>query len=451
MSQLRFRSERLAGWGRFPVEPCHLYRPEKRSDVAAILASNNSPSYVARGLGRSYGDAALNRDAGVISQLRLNHFLGFDAQAGALECESGVSFAEIIEYFLPRGFFLPVTPGTKFVTVGGAIAADVHGKNHHRDGTIANFVTDLRLLTASGCILTCSPNENTDVFWATVGGMGLTGVILSARLKLRRVEAAYVQASYQKARSFGEALDAMAESDSRYRYSVAWLDCVARGREFGRAVLIGGNHVTAEEVPARLGDPLELPRRTRRRVPLDLPAWALSRSVASAFNALYYRRRRASGLVDLDRFFYPLDAVADWNRLYGKRGFVQYQVALPEDEGREALAKLLRRLADSPAPPFLAVLKRFGEGNPGLLSFPMKGYTLAVDTSMTRDVIRFLHGLDAVALDCGGRVYLAKDAVMRPETFAASYPRLEEFRVVKARLDPKGALSSSLARRLKIC
>lgn len=452
MPSAGYVSRNLSGWGRFPVEPCHLYRPEKQRETAAILDSGLDPSYIPRGLGRSYGDASLNREAGAISTARLNRFLAFDAETGLLECESGVSLAEIIEVFLPRGFFLPVTPGTKFVTLGGAIAADVHGKNHHQDGTIAQFVQDFRLLTPAGLQLQCSRSENSQVFWATLGGMGLTGMIQSARIKLLRVESAYVRVDYEKAGNLDAALDQMSASDDRYRYSVAWIDALARGGSLGRSVLMRGDHAAAADVASRARSPLAARARRALSVPFDLPALALNSLTVSAFNALYYAGHvnGAGHLVDFDRFFYPLDAIRDWNRVYGKRGFVQYQVVLPLESSRAGLRILLERLAGSRRASFLAVLKRFGKANQGPLSFPAPGWTLALDLPVTRDLPEFLGELDDVVVDHGGRVYLAKDAVLRPEKFARMYPRLDEFRAVKQRLDPQGRVSSSLARRLKI-
>jgi decaprenylphospho-beta-D-ribofuranose 2-oxidase len=441
--------ETLSGWGRFPVEPAHVYRPEKRAELRELLASGAEPSYIARGLGRSYGDAALNAGGGVVRQTRLNRFLSFDPQTGILECEAGVSFAEIIRHFLPRGFFPPVTPGTQFVTVGGAIAADVHGKNHHRDGTLANFVTDLQLLTADGRVMHCSPSENADVFWATAGGMGLTGIILTARLRLRRVESAFLTVDYRRARCLDEALDVMAETDAGHQYSVAWVDCLATGASFGRSVVMQGDHAPA----ARLGkDPWKVRERRPVTLPLHLLAFALNKLSVAAFNALYCasHRHRAGQLVDYQRFFYPLDAIRNWNRLYGRRGFVQYQVVFPPETARSSLSLLLRRLAQAGYAPYLAVLKRFGDRNQGLLSFPLKGITLALDIPVSCGLVEVLSGCDSIVLDGGGRLYLAKDALMSGRTFSASYPRLEEFRQLKARLDPAGMLSSSLARRLGI-
>ncbi|HEX5724537.1 MAG TPA: FAD-binding oxidoreductase [Longimicrobiaceae bacterium] len=442
------RLQPLSGWGRFPVQACRLYRPEKRSELAEVLRSHPAGGCVSRGLGRAYGDAALNQDGGVVSHLRLNRLLDFDPATGVLECEAGVSFAEILATFLPRGWFLPVTPGTKFVTVGGAVAADVHGKNHHRDGTIARFVERLTLLTPARGVLHCSPDENTEVFWATVGGMGLTGAILAVRLRLAPVESAYVTVDEERTPHVDAALERFAESDDGYRYSVAWIDCLATGRALGRGVLMRGNHAPAAQARGR--DPLALPHRRGTRVPVELPAGTLNRFSVAAFNRLYRAAHpdRAGRLVDLDAFFYPLDAVRDWNRLYGRRGFVQYQAVLPLERGRDGMVRLLEALAASRRPSFLAVLKRFGDANPGLLSFPLAGYTLALDLPVAAGLVEFVHGLDRVVLEHGGRVYLAKDATLTPASFAAMYPQAERFRAVKAELDPEGVLTSSLARRV---
>lgn len=452
MGAVRSQIQELSGWGRFPVERCHVFRPEKRTELVSILVSGIQPTYISRGLGRSYGDAALNRDSGVISHTRLNRFLSFDASAGLLECEAGVSFREIVEHFLPRGFFPPVTPGTKFVTLGGAIAADVHGKNHHCDGTIANFIHDFQLLAPTGELLTCSPRENADAFWATIGGMGLTGIILSARMGLRRVETSYVSVDYQKAEDLEAALAAFAETDAAYQYSVAWIDCLAAGKALGRALLIRGNHAKAGALPSHIRQPLGVPRRTQWNVPWDFPSGALTPFSARAFNALYYasHRNAANQIAHFESFFYPLDRIHNWNRIYGRRGFVQYQAALPLDGGRAGLLHLLERLRKSGRSSFLAVLKRLGKSNPGLISFPREGYTLALDLPVQAGLADFLHELDAIVLRHGGRVYLAKDSALHSDSFAAMYPKLGEFRAIRERLDPKRVLSSSLARRIGI-
>jgi FAD/FMN-containing dehydrogenase len=447
-----FATKPLSGWGRYPVEMCHVFRPEKHSEVAATLACGQQSSYIPRGLGRSYGDAALNENAGVIWQVLLNRFLSFDSASGILECESGVSLAEIIQYFLPRGWFLPVTPGTKFVTVGGAIAADIHGKNHHRDGSFSNFTLDFRLLAPSGEVLLCSPAIHPEIFWATVGGMGLTGVILSARLRLRRVDSAHVFVDFHKAPNLEDALATMEASDEQYEYSVAWIDALATGKTMGRSVLMRGHHAPAAELPARLRHVLTTPTVPRWNLFIDFPSGLLNRLTVQAFNTAYYAVHRTAPrqLVGFEKFFYPLDSINQWNRMYGKRGFVQYQIALPQASGRAGLRTILDRLARSGRASFLAVLKRFGDAGNGLLSFPLRGYTLALDIPVAHGLVPFLHELDRMTLDHGGRIYLAKDAVLRAEDFAAMYPKLENFRAIQRKLDPQRLLSSSLARRLRI-
>jgi FAD/FMN-containing dehydrogenase len=338
------------------------------------------------------------------------------------------------------------------VTVGGAIAADVHGKNHHQDGTFGNFVLDFKLLTPTGDTLVCSANNHSEVFWATLGGMGLTGVILSARIKLRPVESAWMRVDYQQAANLEDALGRMTESDIHYQYSVAWIDCLATGRHMGRAVLMRGNHAPAKELPASYRDPLAAPPHRRWTLPCDFPSLALNSLTVRTFNTLYYNlhRNAVRKLADIETFFYPLDSVHHWNRMYGRRGFVQYQSALPLAGGLEGLKKVLARLTQSRRASFLAVLKRFGKSNPGPLSFPMEGYTLALDLPVASGLIPLLHELDKLVLDYGGRIYLAKDAATTAPTFAAMYPKLEEFRAIKNRLDPQGLLSSSQARRVGI-
>jgi decaprenylphospho-beta-D-ribofuranose 2-oxidase len=383
--------------------------------------------------------------------LSLNRILDFDTANGILECESGVSLDQIIRYALPRGFFLPVTPGTRQVTVGGAIAADVHGKNNHRAGTFSNFVFDLDLLTAEGESLTCSPDSQPDVFRATIGGMGLTGFIIRARIQLRRVETAYLRVRIEKAHCLRDALAALERGDRDHEYSAAWVDCVSRGAEFGRSVVLLGRHATASEIGSAH---LPLSPRERRHwgVPFELPFTPLCPWVVRMFNAAYFssKRRTSDRLMGLDPFFYPLDAVRNWNRLYGRGGFVQYQVAVPHDGCLQAFTRILERIQQSGRAAFLGVLKRFGPQGQGLLSFPLQGSTLAVDLPADRQIVEFLRRLDEIVVDYGGRTYLAKDAVLTPRLFARMYPRLEEFRLIKRRLDPGGRVSSSLARRLRI-
>ncbi len=439
----------LSGWGRMRPEPCRTYRPERLRDCAPVFSDPTPDTLIARGYGRSYGDAAVNA-AGVVDMTRLNRMRSFDPVSGILECESGVSLEEIIDAFLPNGFFLPVTPGTKFVTVGGAIANDVHGKNHHCDGTFSRFVRELELLTASSEVLLCSPESNADIFWATVGGIGLTGCILSAKIQLMRVPSAYISVDYHRCANLDAALAAMEERDGAYPYSVAWVDCLAEGNTLGRSVLMHGRHAEPKDLDRRQADrPYAVQTAHKLPVPFNFPGFFLNSWSVQAFNNWFYNKHPdlEHVIVDYDRFFYPLDSILQWNRMYGKRGFVQYQATMPLEHAA-GLTKLLEALSASKRASFLAVLKRFGEQGPGLLSYPFKGYTLALDIPNHGDITQFLRDLDRMVLDHGGRLYLAKDACMSRQSFEAAYPRLSEFRAIKERLDPKGRFSSSMARRL---
>jgi FAD/FMN-containing dehydrogenase len=446
---VRAKQLTLAGWGNFPVEEAAVYRPERSREVREIVRGAPEESLISRGLGRSYGDAALNRGGGVLLHTRLTRFRGFDPASGVLEAEAGVSFADILSAFVPRGWFLPVTPGTKFVTLGGAIAADVHGKNHHRDGSIGNFVLSLNLLTAAGDVIECAREANPDVFWATIGGMGLTGVILSARLRLIPIETARVSVDYKRAGNLDAALEAFGGTDEGYQYSVAWIDCLATGSSLGRSVLIRGNHARRSE-SATDPAPLEMRAGRKRKVRFNLPAWVLNSWSVKAFNTLFHARHKDSHrLAEIDEFFYPLDGVLHWNRIYGRRGFVQYQAVFPHETARAGLVDLLERLSASRRPSFLAVLKTMGPQGQGLLSFPLAGQTLSLDMPNTgADLLEFLNGLDEVVMRHGGRVYLAKDARLSAAAVARMYPRLAEFAQVKRRIDPLGRFGSSLGRRV---
>jgi decaprenylphospho-beta-D-ribofuranose 2-oxidase len=443
----------LSGWGRFPVAEMDVYRPERMSALADVV--RNSSSVLARGLGRSYGDAALNGAGAVVLTERLNRFLDFDLSTGVLRCEAGVAFTDILQFFVQRGFFPPVAPGTRFITVGGAVACDIHGKNHHGAGSIARHVLDLTLITADGTRVTCSRAMNAELFQATLGGMGLTGIIAEATLRLTPISSAYLAVDYDRAKDLDEALALFHDSDARYAYSVAWIDCLAKGSALGRSVLMRGNHLAASDLaPSRARNPFDGRRTAHVGVPVDLPSGLMNASVIRAFNAAYYRRHpeRARDVpVHHERFFFPLDRIANWNRLYGRRGFVQYQCVLPFDRGRDGLVRLLELISALGRCSFLAVLKTFGESEPGaMLSFPMAGYTLALDLPNRPDVLALLDRLDEVVLGHGGRVYLAKDARLRPERFRAMYPQLPRWLEVKERVDPAHRFSSDLSRRLRL-
>jgi FAD/FMN-containing dehydrogenase len=443
----------LSGWGNVIRQPARVFRPEKRSEIQDVLNQVNGSSIIARGLGRSYGDAALNERGSVLLGTRLHRFNSFDSSTGILECEAGATFSEIIDTFLPRGFFPAVTPGTRFVTVGGAIAADVHGKNHHRDGSIANFVEGFDLLLASGEILICSRAQNTDTFWATIGGMGLTGVIVQAKLRLARVQSGYVAVDFKKTANLDQTLSAFAADDANYQYSVAWIDGLAKGAALGRSVLMRGNHARLSDLPVEFHDRALLPPQVRHRnVPFHFPSFALSPLTVRLFNSRYYcRHEDGRQILHFDEFFYPLDAVEHWNRVYGRRGFYQYQAVFPQSDGGSGLRELMEKVSNSGRASFLAVLKSMGERSGGLLSFPMPGLTLALDLpNAGRRTVDLLRDLDQIVLRHGGRVYLAKDATLTRENFEAMYPDLPRFKEVQQQLDPSNRFSSSLARRLGI-
>lgn len=437
---------RIANWGNYPVVDASLESFDAPDDVLARLSATGQLTL--RGMGRSYGDASLGPH--IASSLRHNHMLAFDSDTGILHCQAGVTLQEILEVFIPRGWFLPVTPGTKFVTVGGAIAADVHGKNHHCDGSYSRHIRFIDLLMADGRVVRCGPSEEPDLFAATCGGMGMTGTILSAAFPLRPVASAYIRQETLHAPDLDAIMDRF-DASGGWTYSVAWIDCLARGRNLGRSILMRGESAEPAALSAgRRHDPLALPRRGTRNVPVNFPSFALNRWSVSAFNALYYRGQRwkkGERIVDCDSFFYPLDSIHDWNRIYGRAGFVQYQCVIPLANSRAGLREILERIGRSGRGSFLAVLKLFGPQD-GLLAFPMEGYTLALDFPVRDGLLPFLDELDAVVLSHGGRIYLAKDARMSRETFEQGYPNRDRFLDIVDRWNPGRPFRSNLTDRL---
>lgn len=444
-------TQRLSGWGRYPVATGVAVRPEKVAGARGAVASAEWPSVLGRGLGRSYGDAAFDPQGCAILTERLDRMLAFDPATGLLRAEAGVTFAEILQVFVPRGWFLPVTPGTRHVCLGGAVACDVHGKNHHHDGTLKRHLGRLRLLLASGEDVECSADERPDLFHATVGGMGLTGLILEAELRLVPLETAWIRQTVVPAGDLDEMLARMEEHDQRHRYAVAWLDSLAGGRRLGRGALMVGDHLPLAELPPGRA-PLPVPGGALAAVPLDAPGALLNPLSLRAFNTAWYemqRRKAGSAVVGFGAFFYPLDALDGWNRLYGRRGFVQYQFVTPLATSRATVAQVLERCASAGRGSFLTVLKRFGPGA-GWLSFPFEGYTLALDFPNTPGLLDFLAGLDRLVLEAGGRVYLAKDVRLDGPTFRAMYPEYPRWLQVKSEIDPGNRFQSALSRRLGI-
>lgn len=431
---------RLHGWGRYPVAEATVLTPAGASDTARLLAARAEQPLIARGLGRSYGDSAIAPL--VIDNTRRHLLLDFDPASGVLRAEAGATLADLLDVLLPQGWFLPVTPGTKFVTLGGAVASDVHGKNHHLDGCFSAHVLSFELLLADGRVLACSRSAHPELFRATCGGMGLTGILLTVTLRMRRVASAYIDQTTLRARSLGEVLE-LFEQHRAATYSVAWIDCVsgANGPCLGRSLLMLGEH-------AEQGGLAALPKRSRT-VPLDLPPQLMNRHTIGAFNQLYYHLPRSThARVHYEPYFYPLDGLLHWNRLYGKAGFVQYQFVIPRAAGTAALQAILARIAASGRGSFLAVLKTFGPANDNFLSFPLEGYTLALDFKLEAGLLPLLDELDAMVLAAGGRHYLAKDARMSRATFQRSYPQLSAFQQVRRDYGAVGAFASCQSTRL---
>ncbi|MDG6773951.1 FAD-binding oxidoreductase [Thiomicrorhabdus sp. ZW0627] len=431
---------KLSGWGQYPTAQAESRVVHSKRKVSELLAETQSAHLIPRGLGRSYGDSALAEQ--ILNTQHLNHFMAFDPSTGEISCAAGVSFAELLEIFVPRGWFLPVTPGTKFVTVGGAIASDVHGKNHHLDGCFSQHVLSIKLALASGEIIDCSPSEHPELFHATCGGMGLTGVILQATFRLLPIESALIEERSYKTKNLAETLELFEEHEAS-TYSVAWIDCLSTGDKLGRSLLMLGEHATRGE--------LEAHKNSKLNVPINMPNLLLNRYSIQAFNTLYYHKQtqtHAQRSVHYEPYFYPLDGIHNWNRLYGKNGFTQYQFVLPKEAGLEGMTRILKEIAQSKRGSFLAVLKAFGAANENYLSFPTEGYTLALDFKIDAALFPFLEELDHIVLDYGGRLYLTKDARMSETTFKQSYPLWETFQEVRTRYGADQVFNSLQSQRL---
>jgi decaprenylphospho-beta-D-ribofuranose 2-oxidase len=442
----------ISGWGRYPVQICELERPERYADLRPQGTNASSATLIARGQGRSYGDAALNENGHVLLTERIDRMLDLDARQGILKAEAGVTLADILPVIVKQGWFLPVTPGTKFVSLGGCVAADIHGKNHHHEGSFGDHVISIVLILADGSHKTCSATENADIFRATVGGMGLTGIIAEVTIKLLPIMTSKMLVQHHAADNLKQLFQMLQDPALDDQYSVAWIDCLASGSELGRGIAMFAHHASTGDFHST--SPLVHKQKRSRSLPFNFPSWVLNPLSMSLLNKLYYwkeARKKTPFLTDYDSYFYPLDSIANWNRMYGKRGFVQYQCVIPDATALEGLTALLKELSASRRSSFLAVLKRLGAQSEGLLSFPMPGYTLALDLPIrNKGIFSLLDKLDSIVLQHGGRVYLAKDARLSAESFQAMYPRHEEWLTIKNKIDPAHRFSSSLSRRLNI-
>jgi FAD/FMN-containing dehydrogenase len=393
-----------------------------------------------RGMGRSYGDSA--NSSTVIQTDYLDHFIEFNESTGVLTCEAGVSIREILYLTVPKGWFVPVTPGSSFVSIGGAIASDVHGKNHHLSGTFSEHLLSFDLLLGTGEVVRVTKDSYSDLFRATCGGMGLTGMILSASIQLKPISSSQIHETTIKA-SCLEAVCEQFEANHSCTYTVAWIECLASGKQLGRSLLMLGEH-------AQDGT-LELGKKKSLNMPIDMPSSILNHYSIKAFNSLYYHRifsKTKTELVSFEPYFYPLDAIGNWNRLYGKAGFVQYQFVLPKAVGAKGLRQILEVIVKSGKGSFLAVLKVFGTENQNFLSFPIEGYTLALDFKMSKETVQLIKLLDSMVVEMGGRIYLTKDALMTEFSFKKTYPQWEQFEEVRTKYGAIGKFASRQSKRL---
>lgn len=437
--------QQIANWGNYPRMESDVRNFTFTDQLSQLMKS--TLQFIPRGNGRCYGDASLA--VNTISTLHYNRILSFDIVHGTFECQSGLTLDKILEVIVPKGWFLPVTPGTKFITVGGAVSSDVHGKNHHVDGSFSSHIADMDIMVADGSIITCSPTKNHDLFEATCGGMGLTGMITRIKFRLKKIETSYVRQKQIKASNLEE-LITLFEKYKEYTYSMAWIDCLTKGDHFGRGILIVGEHAKENELSEKQKkDKFAVHGKTKITFPIDLPSWVLNTLTVKAFNFLYYGknfRKEINNVVPYEPFFYPLDAILHWNRGYGKKGFLQYQFVLPLS-AKQGLIKILKRISDEGLGSFLAVLKVFGKQD-SLISFPEEGFTLALDFPVRNGLFSFLDELDQIVLQYGGRLYMSKDARMKPEVLFKGYPRLEEFKNIIKKYNPSCKLSSVQSQRL---
>lgn len=430
----------LNSWGMYPKIKTKPFVFDTREKLVSLL--NSQEEFIPYGNGKSYGDSALNDN--IIHCRPWNYFLSFDEKEGILHCQSGVTLSEIIETFVHKGWFLKVSPGTKLITIGGAIASDVHGKNHHIEGCFSESVEEFNLMLPNGETKVCSKLKNKELFHATCGGMGLTGVILDAKIKLKKVNSKWINQTTIKTKNLKETFKAF-EKYSHMPYSVAWIDCLAKEDNIGKCLLTVGDF-------ADDGD-LQFKEKRKLNIPFNFPSFALNTLSVKAFNWLYYKKA-PSGIskqrVSIDSFFYPLDAIYNWNRIYGKNGFTQYQFILPKEKSFEGLQEILQTIANSGKGSFLAVLKLYGKANENYLSFPIEGYSLALDFKIEKGLFKLLNKLDEIVLEYGGRIYLTKDVRVSKATLEQSYPQIEKFRNLRKKYAMDKKFNSLQSKRVGI-
>ncbi len=444
------KPEKLTGWGRTAPTTAQVVHAADVRAIADAVKHAGPRGIIPRGLGRSYGDPAQNAGGTVIDMTGLSRIRRVDAEMGTVEVDAGVSLDTLMRALLPFGLWLPVLPGTRQVTVGGAIGSDIHGKAHHVEGSFGDHISELDLLTADGEIATLTPDD--DLFWATVGGMGLTGIVLKATLHLNHVETAYFLVDTEQIGGLDELMARQSVDDEKYVESVSWFDAVTTGPHLGRGILTRANHATIDDLPAkRRKHPLKFDAPQLLTVPDVFPPGLLNKVTGRIFSELWYRKSptRTGAVQNITQFLHPLDIVGEWNRGYGPHGFLQYQFVVPFG-AEDVIRHTVRRMTETGLVSALNVLKRFGEGNRAPLSFPMKGWTLCVDLPVGAGVHELCDELDELVLAAGGRHYLAKESRATPEVIARGYPRLDEWRKVRASVDPEGKFASDMSRRLEL-
>ncbi len=415
----------LLSWGMYPKATNTVFKFDRKETLKEIIEEHDA--LIPYGNGRSYGDSALSSN--IINVKPKDYFIGFDEQQGLLHVQAGVLLSEILESYVPRGWFLKVTPGTKLITVGGAIASDVHGKNHHVEGCFSECVKEFTIMLEDGEVLICTKEKTPDLWKATCGGMGLTGVVLDAKIYLKKINSQYIDQTTIKTKNLKETFEAFEEYQDK-PYSVAWIDCLAKDKEIGKCLLMVGDF--------RNDGNLKYKKKSQLSIPLNFPSFALNNWSVRAFNWLYYGKAKdgvSKQRVDIDTFFYPLDAIGHWNRIYGKNGFTQYQFILPKETSYEGLEEILSAISKSGKGSFLAVLKLYGKANDNWLSFPIEGYSLALDFKIEKGLFELLDQLDEIVVKHKGRIYLTKDVRVSKETFEQGYPHIEKFR--QYRIDNK--------------
>ncbi len=430
----------LMSWGMYPKIKNNVFKFDREETLKHIIAEHEE--LIPYGNGRSYGDSALSSN--IINVKPHNYFIDFDEENGLLHVQAGVLLSEILEVFVPRGWFLKVTPGTKLITVGGAIASDVHGKNHHVEGCFSTCVKEFSIMVADGEVIACSKEATPELFRATCSGDGLTGVILDTKIYLKKINSKYIDQTTIKTKNLKETFEAF-EKYKELPYSVAWIDCLAKGDEIGKCLLMVGN----------FSDDGKLNYKSKKQlsIPFNFPSFALNNWSVRAFNWLYYGKAKegvSKQKVDIDTFFYPLDAIGHWNRIYGKNGFTQYQFILPKEHSYEGMEKILKTISDSGKGSFLAVIKLYGKANDNYLSFPIEGYSLALDFKIEKGLFELLDRLDEIVVEYGGRIYLTKDVRVSKETFEKGYAQIETFRQFRAENEMDIKFQSHQSKRVGI-